>query len=118
MRQCAIAVVGEVSIVVVAVADSTVAVGSTVLATVDLGIVGSSIEDYDAAVDTVSDVDGDIGLCFAIDLPYFLTVISVRLVGLVVCVRSGVSLKCVRSRTFAAPRWRRSCWFSRFSRWS
>ena len=34
-------------------------------------VVGSSIEDFDTAVDAVGDVDGDVGLCFAIDLPYF-----------------------------------------------
>ena len=44
-------------------ADSTVAAGSTVLATVDFGIVGSSIEDSGTAVDTI-------GLCFASDLMF------------------------------------------------
>ena len=72
MRQCALAVVvAEASIVVAVVADSTVAVGSTVLATVDFGIVDSSIENFDTAVDTVGDVVGDVGLCFASDLLNF-----------------------------------------------
>ena len=52
-------------------ADSTVAVGSSVLATVDFGIACSSIEDSGTAVDTVGDVAGGIGLCFASDLPCF-----------------------------------------------